>query len=63
MKQGDLVTIAGNTGTVLEVVETDTQQTVKLELKDGRTAIFIYTRKVAPNALDGMNSLDGMKLA
>jgi len=54
MKQGDLVTIAGNTGTVLEVVETDTQQTVKLQLKDGRIATYIYTRKVAPNALDGM---------
>jgi molybdopterin-binding protein len=55
MKQGDLVTIAGNTGTVLEVVETETEQRVKLELKDGRIATYIYTRQaVASNALDGM---------
>jgi hypothetical protein len=54
MKQGDLVTIAGNTGTVLDVVETETEQRVKLELKDGRIATYIYTRKVASNALDGM---------
>lgn len=54
MKQGDLVTIAGNTGTVLEVVETETEQRVKLELKDGRIATYIYTRQIASNALDGM---------
>jgi len=47
MKQGDLVTIAGNTGTVLDVVETETEQRVKLELKDGRIATYTYTRKVA----------------
>lgn len=55
MNKGDLVTISGHTGTVLEVVETDTEQRVKLELKDGRVATFIYTRKPA-------TGLDGMKL-
>lgn len=52
MNKGDLVTISGHTGTVLDIVETETQQTVKLELKDGRVATFVYTRNV--KGLDGM---------
>ena len=56
MYMGDLVSVSGHTGTVLEVVETDTEQKVTLELKDGRVATFIFIRKPS-------QALDGLKLA
>lgn len=56
MNKGDLVTISGHTGTVLEVHETDTEQRVTLELKDGRVASFVFVRKAS-------TALDGLKLA
>lgn len=56
MNKGDLVTISGHTGTVLEVSETDTEQKVTLELKDGRVATFVFIRRAS-------QALDGLKLA
>lgn len=54
MEIGQIATVGGVTGTVLEIIETETERKVKLETEEGKIAILTYFRAGAAGALGTM---------